>query len=73
MTKADLHGLPFGATLHHKTATNADGSPMRCRVNGKLRLWKRDPDRFQLPVKYGLKTCFYITAANINDWELPEC
>jgi len=59
-----------GTVLHHKTLTNADGSPLRCRVTGKIRLWKRDPDYFELPVKYGLRQSFYITPRNCHEWEL---
>ena len=69
MTKAELSALSHGAVLHHKTLTNSDGSPLRARVNGTLRTWKRDPSRFQLPMKHGLKQCFYITAENANEWE----
>jgi len=72
MTKSDLLSLPIGTVLHHKSATNADNTPLRARVNGKARLWKRDPSRFQLPMKHGLRQCFYITADNISEWELPQ-
>ena len=68
MTREQLAALPHGATLHHKTLKNSDGSPLRARVNGVLRTWKRDPSRFQLPMKHGLKQCFYITAENANEW-----
>jgi hypothetical protein len=71
MTKQQLSSLPLGYTLHHKTATNADGSPLRCRVNGSIKTWKSRPDDFRLPVKHGLKHCFYITPENVNEWELP--
>lgn len=54
--------------FHHKTLKNADGTAVRCRVNGKCKVWKTRPNDFQLPVKYGLKECFYITPNNANDW-----
>lgn len=58
--------------IWHKTKHNADGSPLRCRSNGKCRTWKTRPEGFRLPVKYGLRTCFYITEQNAHEWELPH-
>ena len=55
--------------FHHVSEKNADGSAVRCRVNGKCKTWKTRPDDFQLPVKYGLKTCFYITQDNAHEWK----
>jgi hypothetical protein len=52
----------------HRTARNSDGTPVRCRKNGMLKLWKTRPTEFRLPVKYGLKECFYITEFNAGDW-----
>lgn len=70
MTRDELLALPYRTTLLHKTERTASG-PLRCRINGKPRLWKRQPDYFELPVKHGLRTCFYITPSNLDDWE-PE-
>jgi hypothetical protein len=52
----------------HRTATNADGSPVRCRSKFKVKRWKKLPNEFQLPVKYGLRECFYITPHNAHEW-----
>ena len=54
--------------FHHAKVNNADGTPARCRVNGKCKTWKTRPNDFQLPVKYGLRDCFYITPINSKDW-----
>lgn len=54
--------------LWHRTARNSDGSPVRCRVNGKVKLWKTRPTEFRLPVKYGLRECFYLTHRNAAEW-----
>ena len=65
--------LKRGDILHHITLTNADGSSLRCRVNGKVRTWKTNHN-FRVPVKYGLKICFYVTnfgiIPNNNEWIL---
>jgi len=62
--------VTLGDIFHHKTAKNADGTPVRARVNGKCKTWKTRPDDFRLPVKYGLRDCFYLTPENAADWEL---
>jgi hypothetical protein len=54
--------------FQHKTLKNADKTPVRCRVNGKCKTLKTRPDFFELPVKHGLKQCFYITPNNANEW-----
>ena len=46
--------------FEHVGTKNADGTPMRCRRNGKTKTWKRNPERFRIPVKYGLYGYFYL-------------
>lgn len=70
LTKEIITKLHYGQNLHHYKEKNSDGTPLRCRVNGKCKTWKTRPEDFQLPVKYGLRTCFYITPANANEWTL---
>ena len=60
--------LNYNDHVEHKTLQNADGTPLRARVNGKVKTWKRNPDRFQVPMKHGLYTCFYIDQDNYLDW-----
>lgn len=54
--------------FHHRTIRNADGTPARCRRNGQCKTWKTRPGEFSLPVKHGLRQCFYITQHNAADW-----
>jgi hypothetical protein len=56
--------------FEHKTLKNRDGSRLRARQNGKLKLWKTRPTEFKLPCKHGLKGCFYITQDNAHEWEI---
>lgn len=35
---------------------------VRVRKNGKIKTWKRDPGRVEVPVKYGLKECVRLDA-----------
>ena len=51
---------------------NPADKPRKWRVNGKCKTWKRDPDRWELPVKYGLKAYGTITNENAHQFCLPE-
>ena len=62
----------YGTIFYHKTLKNADGSPLRARVNGKCRRLKRDPHYFRLPMKYGLRDCFYIDNNNAHEFMTEE-
>lgn len=42
------------------------------RENGMIKTWKRDPQRFQLPIKYGLKECWYLTPDNAADFHFAS-
>lgn len=72
ITKEIAVNLKYRNILHHKSLKNADGSPLRCRVNGKCKTWVTRPTDFRLPVKYGMYDCFYIDSNNCHEWELPE-
>jgi hypothetical protein len=39
------------------------------RRNGQTKTWKRSPDRFQIPVKYGLYEFGYITEQNADKFD----
>ncbi len=55
LTRGEMETLTYGQVLHHVTHRNSDGTPERWRVVGKVKTWARDPDRIEVPVKYGLK------------------
>lgn len=60
LTMDQARKLHIGQILYHQLHRNADGTPQRWRVNGKVRTWKRDPSRIQVPIKYGLRGYDYI-------------
>jgi hypothetical protein len=62
-------GLTRGTILHHVSAINKDGTPKRCRVNGKL---KQTTQGFILPVRRGLYRFFNITQDNAHEWVVPQ-
>lgn len=55
--------LTHGTELFSSLRLDSRGNPSKVRVTGKCKTWKRDPERFKLPVKYGLYESFYI----VND------
>ena len=72
MTRTDAQGLRPGSILHHLTLRNADASPLRARVTGRIKLWITRPDEFRLPVKHGLRDSFYITERNAHEWTIAS-
>lgn len=70
MTLEQAKTLKYGDHVHHITATNADGTPQRFRITGKVKTWKRSPERVQVPVKRGMYQYGYLTEHNINKFKL---
>jgi hypothetical protein len=64
--------LKFGQVLYHRAFRNADGSPQRWKVNGKIKLWKTRPDEIKIPVKNGLKNFGYVTELTLDLFETSE-
>lgn len=72
ITKEQAVALKHGTILHHNTATQGKGAPLRCRVNGKCKTWKTRPEEFKLPVKHGLYEHGYIDETNAAGWSVAE-
>lgn len=72
ITRSIALSTTYRQEFEHKRFKNSDGTPMRCRVNGRCQTWKTRPDDFKLPVKYGLKTCFYIDPINAHEWSIKQ-
>ena len=64
--------LKHGDILYHTINKNADDTPQRWRVNGKVKLWKRSPNRIQIPLKHGLYSYDYLTENDLNLVSLDE-
>ena len=54
----------------HLWIAMTNGRYWRLRRNGKTRIWKRDPARFEVPCKMGLKLYCVVDNQNINSAEL---
>ena len=61
ITLEQAKNLKYGDELHHDTFKNADGkTPMRFRVSGAVKTWKRDENRIRVPLKRGLYETGYL-------------
>ena len=54
ITRQQAANLRPGDIIHSLEYNNADGTPERWRVNGKVKVWKTRPDDFMIPVKRGM-------------------
>lgn len=50
----------------HIWALTNDGKARRVKVNGKVRTWKRDSNRIEIPIEYGLYEYATFTASDIH-------
>jgi len=63
---------------HEQIETVNDGKVYKRRhaknwkINGKIKLWKRSPERFQLPLKHGLYDYAYLTNENAHLFQLID-
>lgn len=72
ITREQAERLTIGTTIYHATLLNADHTPIRCRVNGKLKTWKTRPKEFRLPLKYSYRFGAELTHMNNDEWCLSE-
>jgi hypothetical protein len=70
ITAEQALSLRSGQVLFHKKLRNRDGTALRGKVNGRPQSWKTRPTDFKVPMKHGLKDCFYLTPSNANEWAL---
>ena len=70
ITLQEAKELQHGVTVHHVSATNADGTPQRFRVSGKPKTWKTRPNEVKVPVKRGMYENGYLTQDNISEFSL---
>lgn len=55
------------------------GNPIKWRITGKIKRWKRDPNRFYVPIKHGLREYSSIESLEefnhsfaFNAWPVSE-
>jgi hypothetical protein len=62
------NGNPCTRTIGPRGGINE--SIIHVRVNGAVKRWKRNPDRIQVPLKYGMYEFFYLTNDNLEHFHL---
>jgi hypothetical protein len=72
ITLSQAKKLKHGQTLYHLVFKNADGTAQRWRVNGKVKTWKTQPERVQVPIKHGLYSYDYLTENELHLVSLTE-
>ncbi len=55
----------------HITVRDNKGNARQVKVNGKVRTWKRDASRIEVPCKYGLYEYFILTGRDISQVLIP--
>jgi len=72
ITLEQAKALRHGDIIHHNFNKNSDGSCQRWRVSGKVKTWKRSPDRVQVPLKHGLYAYDYLTENELDKVHLAD-
>jgi hypothetical protein len=72
MTRTAFEGALDSASLWTRIRTHKGDRWYVCRRNGSTRVWKRDPDRFEVPVKFRLRDCIRVTSIHFNSGEVDQ-
>jgi hypothetical protein len=73
MKREEALTLSVGDTLYHGELRQAGGKmPLRVRLSGRVRTWKRDPNRIEIPVKHGMYESYTITERDLGKWFSSE-
>lgn len=56
ITLSELKSLGYGDTVEFLESMSP-GVIRTAKVNGAVKRWKREPDRLEVPLKYGLREC----------------
>lgn len=64
-------GVPDG-TFYHSTSRNSKGKAHGVRASGKMQTWKRDPERFRVPWKFGLYDNGEFVPRNVYEWLVED-
>ncbi len=72
MTMQEALNLKPGDIVYQRGAYNADGTPRRWRVNGKVKTWKTQPSRIRVPLKHGLYTYDYMDETSLDKLFISE-
>lgn len=63
--------IRYASSVHTIWAIGNDGTARRAKVNGKVRTWKRDAERVEIPYKYGLYEYGTFGASDLTKVLIP--
>ena len=63
MTRSEVRSLSYGDRV---TFIDNDGRVRYLKINGRIRTYKRDPERIEIPVKYGWRETATLYAHNMG-------
>jgi len=63
LTRDEILALRIGQRIPF---LSNDGNVRLLKVNGRIKTWKRDASRIEIPVKYGFKECATLTESNVD-------
>ena len=68
LTLEKAKNLKFGDILNPVGYFNADGTPQRFKVIGKVKTWKTMPNRVEVPLKRGMYEFLHVTESDLENW-----
>lgn len=72
MTLEDAKLLTYGQIIYQHAIKNRDGTSRRWRINGKVKTWKRNPNKIYVPLKHGMYSYGFLDEHNVNIFSLSE-
>ncbi len=57
LTADEIRKLGYGKEIYLEAGC---GCLVRCRVNGQVKTWRTRPNEYRVPMKFGLRGCFYL-------------
>jgi len=66
ITLEQAKNLRLDQILYHVSNRNADDTPQRWKVNGKVKTWKTKPEAVRVPIKHGLRSGDYLTQRDLH-------
>lgn len=81
ITKEQASSLHHGDLIHYGKCKKVVGPRggvrrkiVRLRITGRLRLWARTPEKWEIPIKYGYYDTYRLSDRNCSDFHLEnEC
>jgi len=68
-TEVNAESAMTASTFYHRTKKYTRGNqPIQVRRMGRTKRWVRQPEKFSVPVKYGMYDSFYIDNRNASEW-----